>query len=186
MVPRTPKFACKTTVPMVRSYRPFVDRNLTILIAEDDNDYAFFLERAFRVIGLKNPIRILPDGAEVVAYLAGEGEYADRHQFPLPSVVFTDLKMPRSSGFEVLEWMQKNPDCGVIPRIVLSSSDNEQDIARAYDLGAHAYLAKPGRLPDLESILRLTRDFWARCLKPPMPAVPASAPRDRSRGPARI
>jgi len=148
-----------------------MDRNLTILIAEDSDDYALLLERTFRDIGLTNPVRILADGAEVLAYLKGEGKYADRVEFPFPSVLFTDLKMPRSSGFDILEWMQKHPECGVIPRIVLSSSDSQQDVARAYELGAHAYFMKPGLLVELQAILRLTRAFWASCLKPPTPGV---------------
>src|SRR5258705_6086476 len=99
-----------------------MDRNLTILVAEDSDDYAFVLERTFRDIGFKNPVRILTDGAEVLAYLKGEGKYADRLEFPLPSVLFTDLKMPRASGFDVLEWMQRHPESRVVPRIVLTSS----------------------------------------------------------------
>jgi CheY-like chemotaxis protein len=148
-----------------------MDRNLTILVAEDSDDYALLLERTFRDIGLTNPVRILADGADVLAYLKGEGKYADRVEFPFPSVLFTDLKMPRASGFDVLEWMQNHPECRVVPRIVLSSSDSEQDVARAYKLGAHAYFMKPGLLVELQTLLRLTRDFWAGCLKPPVPRV---------------
>jgi CheY-like chemotaxis protein len=145
-----------------------VDRNLTILIADDDADYAFLLQRAFRAIGLKNPVQVLANGEEALAYLKGEGKYADRAEFPVPSVVFTDLNMPLASGFDVFQWMQGHPECRVVPRIVISSSDEDQDVARAYELGAHAYMEKPFLQRDLEASLRTTREFWARCLKPPL------------------
>ena len=146
-----------------------MDRNLTILIAEDSDDDGLLLERAFRQIGLKNPVRILTDGAEVISYLKGEGKYADRQEYPFPSVLFTDIKMRRVSGFQVLEWLQEHPECKVIPTIVLSSSDEPNDVTRAYQLGANAYLVKPNLIEDLQTKLRLAQQFWAECAKPPVP-----------------
>jgi CheY-like chemotaxis protein len=146
-----------------------LDRNLTILIAEDSQDDAFFLERAFRKIGLKNPVQILTDGAAVMDYLKAEGKYSNRSEYPFPSVMFIDVKMPRVNGFEVLQWLQCHQQCKVIPTMVFSSSEQPEDIERAYQLGANAYIIKPNTTTELEEILRSAHDFWSRCAKPRMP-----------------
>ncbi len=146
-----------------------MDRNLTILIAEDSEDDAFFLERAFRKIGLKNPVQILTDGAEVLDYLKGQGNYENRAEYPFPSVMFIDLKMPRVNGFEVLQWLMDHPDCKVIPTMVFSSSEQPEDVERSYQLGANAYFVKPNTAEQLADLLRCACDFWARCAKPRVP-----------------
>ena len=86
-----------------------MDRNLTILIAEDDESYALLIKKALRDIGLKNPVRMLPDGHEVIEYLKGEGEYSDRSANPFPSVMFLDIKMPGTNGFDVPPLGAKTP-----------------------------------------------------------------------------
>lgn len=146
-----------------------MDRNLTILIAEDSEDDAFFLERAFRKIGLKNPVQILTDGAAVMDYLKAEGKFKDRSEYPFPSVLFLDIKMPRVSGFEVLHWLKENEQCKIIPTMVFSSSEQPEDIERAYQLGVNAYIVKPNKAEDLEVILRSTYEFWSHCAKPRKP-----------------
>ena len=146
-----------------------MDRNLTILIGEDSEDDGFFLKRGFRNIGLKNPVQILTDGAKVIDYLRGEGEFEDRANFPFPSVLFLDIKMPRVDGFQVLEWLRDHQQCKVIPTLMFSSSDQPEDVERAYQLGANAYLEKPASLAELEDILRDAYHFWARCAKPRVP-----------------
>jgi CheY-like chemotaxis protein len=152
-----------------RGEREILDRNLTILIAEDSQDDAFFLERACRKIGLKNPVQILTDGNEVLDYLKAEGKYQNRTEYPFPSVMFIDIKMPRVNGFEVLKWLQEHPECKIIPTIMFSSSEQPEDVERAYQLGVNAYLVKPNATAELEEILRSTYDFWARCAKPRKP-----------------
>jgi CheY-like chemotaxis protein len=146
-----------------------LDRNLTILIAEDSRDDAFFLERAFRKIGLKNPVQILTDGAEVLDYLKAEGKYENRAEYPFPSVMFIDIKMPHVNGFQVLEWLRDHQDCKVIPTMVFSSSEQPEDIERAYQLGANAYFVKPNSTEQLVELLKCAYDFWARCAKPRVP-----------------
>ena len=146
-----------------------MDRNLTILIAEDSQDDAFFLERAFRKIGMKNPVQILTDGAEVLDYLNAKGKYENRTKYPFPSVMFIDIKMPRVNGFEVLQWLKDHQECRVIPTMVFSSSEQPEDIERAYQLGANAYFVKPNSTEQLADLLRCAYDFWARCAKPRVP-----------------
>lgn len=144
----------------------------TILVAEDTEDDALLLERALQRVGLQNPVQVVTDGEELLDYLRGEGRYADRDVYPLPRMLFTDLKMPRVDGFEVLAWIQEHPECAVVPTIVFSNSSNPQDIQRAYELGAHAYLVKPSEVSRLEEMLRVTYEFWATCAKPPLAKTP--------------
>jgi CheY-like chemotaxis protein len=146
-----------------------LNRNLTVLIAEDNEDDAFLLQHAFRNLGLQNPIQIVTDGEQVIGYLRGNGEFADRQQFPFPSVLFLDIKMPKIDGFQVLEWIRDHPECHVMPTIIFSTSSDPGDVTRAYQCGANAYLVKPGTLPELEALLKRTFDFWAVCAKPPLP-----------------
>jgi len=143
-----------------------VDRNLTILIAEDNEDYAVVLQHAIKANGWTNPVRILPDGGEVIRYLCGEGEYADRAIHPFPSVMFLDVKMPGATGFDVLRWVKEHPECSVLPTLMLSSSDEEGDVKLAYELGANGYFMKPATLNDLRKMLQAIYDFWAWSLKP--------------------
>ena len=142
----------------------------TILIAEDIEDDAVLLERAFNLIGLANPVKVLSDGAEVIEYLCGTGQYADRTLFPFPRVLFTDLKMPQVGGFELLEWLQKHPQHAVVPTIVFSSSGEPADVRRAYELGAHAYLVKPCSMEDLQKMMRRMYEFWSLSAQTPSPS----------------
>ena len=114
-----------------------------------------------RNIGVEAPVQIVTDGEQVISYLRGEGSFADRQQFPFPGVIFLDIKMPRLGGFGVLEWVHKHPECHVIPTMMFSSSSHPDDVKRAYQLGANAYLVKPATISELEGV-----GFLAR-LRPP-------------------
>jgi CheY-like chemotaxis protein len=137
-----------------------------VLICEDDPNDAHFLERTLRKVGVANPIYIARDGEDAIDYLAGKGKYSNRKQFPFPSVIVTDLKMPRKNGFEVLEWLDNHPDCAVIPSIVWSSSALAEDVKKAYELGANCYLQKPSRPEDWEHDLKALFQFWNICQLP--------------------
>lgn len=143
-----------------------MNRNLTILIIEDNDDEVFLLQKALAREQINNPVQVVRDGVEAIAYLEGKGEFHDRARFPFPSVIFSDLKMPRMSGFDVLQWLQTHPECSVIPVIILTSSKQDVDVRKAYALGANAYLVKPGSLDDLQKMVRDTYQFWSWCEKP--------------------
>src|ERR1700694_3070902 len=115
----------------------------TILIVEDDRNDQVLIKEAFRQIGVTDPIQVVDDGAEAIAYMMGEGKYADRKKYAYPTFVITDLKMPRADGFAVLEFLKSNPEWKVIPTIVLSASADLDDIKKAYMLGASSYHVKP-------------------------------------------
>ncbi len=143
--------------------------SLTILIAEDDPDDADLLQMALVRAGINNPLQFVPNGEKAIDYLRGAGAYGDRDRFPFPGVVFCDLQMPEHDGFAVLAWLKNHPDCSVIPFIILSGSDRDEEVKRAYEMGANAYLVKPSRLQDLLEMVKTTFHFWAWCAIPPVP-----------------
>src|SRR2546421_6515100 len=103
---------------MKTQYQP----NPTILLVEDSEDDVFFMRHALQKAKVIFPVQVVPDGQAALDYLAGKGQYADRNEFPLPTLIFLDLKMPYVSGFEVLEWMQRQPFTPEIQVVVLTTS----------------------------------------------------------------
>jgi CheY-like chemotaxis protein len=131
-----------------------------ILLVEDDANDVILIRRAFAKAEIKNPVHTVEDGDAAVAYLGGEGAYADRGDHPLPGVVLLDLKLPRRSGLEVLEWVRQSPTLRRLPIVVLTSSRESADINRAYDLGANSYLVKPVGFDDLTDLVRILQGYW--------------------------
>jgi CheY-like chemotaxis protein len=152
-----------------------MDPTLTVLLAEDNPDDALLMQRAFKAQGIANPLRILPDGSEIIAYLSGQGEFADRVANPFPHFVILDLKMPRVSGLEVLAWLREHPEFNVIPTLVWSSSSDARDVKRAYCLGANGYLVKPTDFQHFKQMLTDVFRFWDHCLKPQANVPPTCA-----------
>ncbi len=124
------------------------------LLVEDNEDDVFFMQRAFHQAGVHNPLHVARDGEEAIEYLSGKNDFADRQQYPLPDIVFLDLKMPGLNGFEVLKWMRQQ--LLNIPVAVLTSSPEEVDRKRAQDLGAACYLLKP---PTKDMVLNCCKQF---------------------------
>ena len=116
----------------------------SVLLVEDDLNDIFLVKRAFKKARLQNPLNVVTDGQEAIHYLRGLGKYADRETYPLPTLIVMDIKMPRKTGFEVLEWVKgQGRPLRRIPIVIVSSSDNPSDINQAYELGANAYMVKP-------------------------------------------
>ena len=136
-----------------------------ILLAEDDDCTRELVSRVMKVLlqELRWPttLHAVRDGEEAIRYLAGDGHFAERGRFPFPSLIVTDLKMPHADGFAVLEFLNRNPGWHVIPRIVLSSSDDPDDIRTAFQLGASAYHLKPAGVLELSRLFRLLFTYWA-------------------------
>ncbi len=134
----------------------------TVLLVEDNEDDAELVMRAFRRAGVANPIQHVVDGDQAVAYLGGSGPFADRVLHPRPGLVLLDLKLPRRSGFEVLQWLRGRPETRRLPVVVLTSSDDNSDIGRAYDLGANSYLVKPVATDALSDMAHTLGLYWLR------------------------
>ena len=144
---------------------------LIILVAEDDPNDVLLLRRAFHKNGIENPVHVSSDGSDAMAYLQGTGPYADREKHPFPRAIITDLKMPRCSGFELLEWLNEHTECAVIPVVVLSASAEDRDVKRCFELGASAYFQKPSSFAELCDIVKLNHAYWTRAVLPSLPKL---------------
>lgn len=140
---------------------------IRVLIAEDDENDAFLLRRAIAKVDPLATFHIVDNGADAIAYMKGDGKYADRDKYPFPRVLITDLKMPKFNGFELLAWLLEHPDCNVIPKVVLSASNQTEDIVKAYQLGANIYFKKPGRYEELVTFVELNFRMWSLAELPP-------------------
>ena len=127
----------------------------TVLLVEDDPLSARLIQRVFRKTGLANPLQIVNDGEQAVAYLAGHDKYADRTDYPLPALILLDLYMPRKSGHEVLAWIKEQPGLKDLPVVVLTASQEPADIEKAYSLGAQSYLLKPMTPESLKEVVNI-------------------------------
>ncbi len=131
-----------------------------ILIVDDDVNDQSFIRRAFRQCGVVNHIATVNDGEEATTYLRGLGLYADRSLHPLPRLIITDLKMPRMGGVDLLAWLNEREEFRLIPTIVLTSSNDQVDVKRAFEHGAKGYLIKPVQFGDLSKLIRIIADYW--------------------------
>jgi CheY-like chemotaxis protein len=146
--------------------------NFTVLLVEDDLNDIFLVKRAFKIAKIENPLQVVTDGQEAMQYLRGEGKYADRTSHPLPKLIVMDIKMPRLSGFEVLEWVKHEVPLRRIPVIIVSSSEDPSDINRAYELGANAYMVKPVDFKEVEHLFSSITHYWGlECAKPELELV---------------
>jgi CheY-like chemotaxis protein len=141
-------------------------RNTTLLVVEDDADQRLFIQKAFQSLETTYQVHAVSSGNEAIAYLKGEGEFRDRTKFQFPAYIITDLGMPNGDGFEILDFLKKNPALSVIPVVMLSSSDDPDDIRHAYLLGASSYLAKPPGQEALRALLKKIHEYWAECQVP--------------------
>ena len=137
----------------------------TILVAEDDPNDQFFVQRELTKLPFPVQVHFLNDGEETIAYLSALDK--SDCQLPKPDVMFVDLKMPRLNGFEVLEWLRNNGLCERILTVVVSSSSLQEDIDKAYDLGANAYLIKPATLQDYARAFRTSGEFFLEHARQP-------------------
>lgn len=132
-----------------------------VLLAEDEEHDIFFMRRAFDTAGVQNKLMAVQNGREVIRYLEGKGEYADRHQYPEPALLLVDLKMPLIDGFEVMSWIRSQPRWrDQLSILVFSSSAEEQDKRKAFELGAHEYLVKPSNFHELLTLVRDLKRRW--------------------------
>lgn len=135
-----------------------------ILYVDDSADDLFFMQQAFKELGLPNKLIGVESGQEAIDYLNRVGEFKD---WPLPRLVLLDLNMPGKSGFEVLKWIRTHPPVSTLPVVVLTSSNYDADVHRAYRLGANAYLLKPAAPEKLVGVLKTLKDFWLTLNQPP-------------------
>jgi CheY-like chemotaxis protein len=134
-----------------------------VLYVEDEPDDVFFLRAAVKAVGADADVRDVGDGAAAMAYLSGEGPYADRAAHPLPSLVLLDVNLPLLSGFEVLRWIRGQPALRGLPVVVFSSSGRPEDRALAKELDAQDYVQKPPSGRQFRDVVRGLQARWLKC-----------------------
>lgn len=134
-----------------------------ILLVEDDSADALLIRRALEKTGLDFSLSRLKHGDEAIDYLSGAPPFTDREAQPLPDVILLDIKLPRRSGFEVLQWIRSQSEAvNRIPVVMLTSSRHTVDINRAYDLRANGYLTKPETAHQLQEMMVDFKKYWLR------------------------
>lgn len=140
---------------------------MSILLVEDDYNDILLIKRAFRKAGIQTSMMEVGDGDEAIAYLNREGKYTDTQTYPIPLLILLDLKLPRRSGLEVLAWIRQQSPLNRLLVVVLTSSKENSDLDRAYDLGANSYLVKPVNFQDFVKLIELVDRYWLQLNQPP-------------------
>lgn len=135
---------------------------VAILIADDDTQDTMLVRMAAQRAALGIRLESVTDGEQAIDYLLGRAAYADRQSHPFPSMMLLDLKMPRLSGFDVLDFVRREPQLRRLPIVIFSSSDDPKDIKRAYEAGANSYLCKPHSNDDLSALLKALQEYWCK------------------------
>jgi two-component system response regulator len=131
-----------------------------ILIVEDEEAHAQLTLRAIRKSGNANHIDIVGDGEQALDYLFNRGKYADKSQYPCPGLVLLDIKLPGIDGIEVLKQIKEHPFLRKIPVIMLTTSEREEDMAKAYGQYANSYLTKPVGFKEFEEKIAQIDHYW--------------------------
>jgi len=139
-------------------------RPIDILLVEDNAGDARLTVEALRESKVSNSVSVVKDGVQAIAYLRGRGEFADATR---PDLILLDLNLPRKDGREVLAEIKEDDDLKRIPVVVLTTSQAEQDILRAYDLHANCFITKPADLEQFLKVVRTIEDFWLTIVKLP-------------------
>lgn len=138
-----------------------------IVIADDDPAHRLLTVKAFQRALLRNPIQQVSDGEELMEFLRRDGRYAGRADMPRPLLILLDLNMPRKGGLEVLGEIKADAQLRRIPVVVLTTSDEEQDVVRSYDLGANSFITKPVDLPQFMQAIQRLGEYWLELVTTP-------------------
>lgn len=147
----------------------------TVLYVEDEENDVLLLQLGFQKAGLAHALNTVDDGQKAVEYLSGLGVYADRQQYPLPSLVLLDLNLPCLSGMKVLEWIREQPQYAALPVVMYTSSDHPNDMANARQLGATEYVLKPSRISKIAEIAQRLTQQWLEAAPEATPEIASTA-----------
>jgi CheY-like chemotaxis protein len=142
------------------------DQALFLLVEDSETD-AILIRRAFLKGNIINPLQVVTNGDQALAYLKGEGLFANRAEYPLPELVLLDLKLPGIDGFQILRWIRQQPELKALRVVVLTSSDRIQDVNLAYQLGANSFLVKPVDFERFVEISQALKGYWLWLSKAP-------------------
>lgn len=131
-----------------------------ILLVEDQENDSLLIRRAFTKSRVLNPVQVVRNGEQAIAYLQGKGPFANRGEYPMPSLVLLDIKMPGIDGFEVLRWIRQESSLPNLRVVMLTSSDEIRDVSLAYKLGANSFLVKPLDFERFVEITAALSGYW--------------------------
>ena len=146
-----------------------------ILLADDDPDDVLLMKLAFAKAGLSNPVHVVTAGSEAIEYLKGALE-AKSCGCQVPLLISLDINMPQGTGFEVLDWIRRQPGLDEVPVVVMSQSDQGKDANRAIQLGALSYLVKPASFDGLVGMMRIFKSLVEQVEKRPQASALDSTP----------
>ena len=141
--------------------------SITILMADDDPDDRALTAEALKEARLINDIRFVENGEELLDYLRAKGKFAPPATAPRPGLILLDLNMPRKDGRTVLKELKQDADLNSIPVVVLTSSKDDEDIYRSYDLGVSSYVVKPVTFEALADTLQMLEKYWFQIVEVP-------------------
>lgn len=143
------------------------DSVVEILMADDDPDDRLMTAQALKEYRLKNGIRFVENGEDLLDYLHHRGKFADPATSPLPGLILLDLNMPKKDGREALAEIKADPELRKIPVVILTTSQAEEDIVRSYDLGVNSYITKPVTFVGLAEAMKALSIYWFEIVKLP-------------------
>ena len=145
-------------------------KSITILMADDDPDDCLLVGKAFKTSRLCNDLRFVQDGEELMDYLYRQGKYGGPDQAPRPGLILLDLNMPKKDGREALTEIKNDPELREIPVVVLTTSRDEEDVLKSYNLGANSYITKPVTFEGLVEVVKSLGKYWFEIVELPLAA----------------
>lgn len=142
-------------------------KTLPILIADDDPEDRMLTMEALEESGLDHPCSFVEDGVELLCYLKHQAPYEDQRAHPRPGIILLDLNMPKKDGREALAEIKADPHLRSIPVIILTTSQQEEDIRRSYALGVNSYISKPSDFQKLVHIMDAIHQYWFQVVQLP-------------------
>jgi CheY-like chemotaxis protein len=146
---------------------PNTKKSIAILIADDDAEDRMLIKDALEENRVKNIIHFAEDGEELMDYLHNEGKFTDKNTYPLPGLILLDLNMPRKDGREALKEIKADPVLRMIPIVVLTTSQAEEDVLRTYNLGVSSFITKPVTFSSLVDIMKTLSKYWFEIVELP-------------------
>lgn len=142
-------------------------KTLVILMADDDADDRLLAQDAMQESRVLNELHFVEDGAQLLNYLRGDGNFSDRALYPMPGLILLDLNMPKMDGREALAEIKADRRLRRIPVVILTTSKAEEDMVKGYDLGAASYITKPVTFDALVELMRTLGKYWVEFVELP-------------------
>ncbi|OKY25577.1 response regulator [Thalassotalea sp. PP2-459] len=140
---------------------------IVILMADDDEDDRLLAQDALIESKVLNELHFVEDGVELIEYLTHQGKFQDQASAPRPGLILLDLNMPRKDGREALKEIKANPALRSIPVVILTTSKQEEDMVKGYDLGAASYITKPVNFEGLVELMKTLGKYWVEFVELP-------------------